>query len=193
MTRLLFCIIIFGVVVGCMQSYDATRVVKVIDFEISPDEDKVAFSALTPVGNSDIWVVDIDGTNLKKITFKDYSPSNRIARFFRKHNWRNFFEIDMRFPVWTKDGRIAFCQKLTKHDVQGVHIVSLRFWTINTDGGDKRLETDKDKSAQKRPSGLISKYKTSERSEKHGKNVYLKDDILWILDDGNSTPKKLIQ
>ncbi|MBU4312789.1 MAG: hypothetical protein KJ706_08750, partial [Candidatus Omnitrophica bacterium] len=92
MIRVGLYIILLGVVVsGCAQVGDGARIVKIVDFEISPDEDKVAFSALTPVGNTDIWVVDIDGSNLKKLTFKDRSPSNHIARFFKKHKWRNFF------------------------------------------------------------------------------------------------------
>jgi len=181
------------IILGCAQVGDGTRIVKIIDFELSPDEDKVAFSALTPIGNTDIWVIDIDGTNLKKLTFKDRSPSNHIARFFRRHKWRNFFEIDMRSPEWTKAGRIAFCQKLTKHDMRGAHTVSLRYWTINSDGTNKRPKTDDDEVLRKRPFGPVNKYKTSERSEKHRKEIYLEDDALWILGDGETNPRKLIQ
>ncbi|MBU4312950.1 MAG: hypothetical protein KJ706_09560, partial [Candidatus Omnitrophica bacterium] len=149
--------------------------------------------ALTPVGNTDIWVVDIDGSNLKKLTFKDRSPSNHIARFFKKHKWRNFFEIDMRFPEWTRDGRIMFCQKLTRHDMNGVRTVSLRYWTMDSEGKDKRPKREEDKIFQQKPFGPINRYKTSERSEKYGRKIYLKDDTLWILDNGETTPEKLIQ
>lgn len=170
-----------------------SQIVKVIDFELSPDEDKIAFSAITPVGNSDIWIINIDGSNLKKLTFKDRSPSNHIARFFRKHKWRGFFEIDMLYPKWTKDWRIVFCQKLTKYDRWGQHTVDRRYWTINLNGTNMRQGIDKDKVIQKGTFGPINKYKISERSSKHNKTILLKNSILWVLDNGDITPRKLIQ
>jgi hypothetical protein len=112
--------VICALLSGCAKT---DKIIKVIDFELSPGEDKIAFTALTPIGNTDIWVVDIDGGNLKKLTFKGLSPSNHAAVFFKKHKWRNFFEIDMHSPEWTKDRRIVFCQEITKHDMWGTHTV----------------------------------------------------------------------
>ncbi len=191
MARVGFCAIVLCMVVaGCTAD---SAIVRIVDFELSPDEDKIAFSAITPVGNTDIWVVEIDGTGLRKLTFKDRSPSNHIARFFKKHKWRNFFEIDPRFPNWTKDGKIVFCQKLTKHDMRGQHTVSLRYWTINSDGTDIRQKTDKDEVIRRGSFGPVNRYKISERSEKYKKKIFLKGDTLWVLNYGDTTPKRLIQ
>lgn len=194
MVRLGFWIAILGIIIaGCVQTGSSAEIIKIIDFEVSPDEDKVAFSALTPIGNTDIWVVGIDGANLKKLTFKDRSLSNHIARFFKKHKWRNFFEIDMYSPEWTVDGRIVFCQRLTKYDMWGFHVVSVRYWTIKPDGTDLRQRTEKDKAIQGRAFGPVNKYKISEQIEKYKKKIFLKDDTLWTLDDGDAIPKKLIK
>ena len=192
MLRIGICVVILGIVVAGCADYKP-EIVKIIDFELSPDENKIAFSALTPIGNTDVWVVDIDGTNLKKLTFKDRSPSNHIVRFFRKHKWRNFYRIDMRAPEWTKDGRISFCQRLTKHDMWGVHIVSLKYWTIDSDGIDRRPETDKDMILRRKPFDAINRAEVFDTSEKHKKKIFLKDGTLWALDFGEATPKKLIQ
>ncbi len=97
------------ILTGCSREpagYSGKDIVKIVSFELSPDESKIAFSALTLIGNTDIWVKDLDGKNLKKLTFQDRSPTNRIAKFFKKHNWKNFFEIDMISPEWTASGRI---------------------------------------------------------------------------------------
>ena len=186
MVRILFGVLIFCIAIsGCASSSDTT-IVKVVDFELSPDEDKIAFSAITPIGNTDIWVVDIDGTSLKKLTFKDRSPTNHLARFFKKRKWRNYFEIDMRYPKWTKDGRIAFCQKLSKHDMHGAHTVSLRYWTIKPDGTEKTPDSVNNEIIRRRP-------KRSEYSEKLKREILRKDGTLWILNDKETTPRKLIQ
>ena len=55
----LYIVLLVVVVSGCAQVGDGACIVKIVDFELSPDENKVAFSALTPVGNTDIWVVEI--------------------------------------------------------------------------------------------------------------------------------------
>ncbi|MBU4590138.1 MAG: hypothetical protein KKG01_04355 [Candidatus Omnitrophica bacterium] len=193
MIRVGLYIILLGVVVsGCAQVGDGARIVKIVDFEISPDEDKVAFSALTPVGNTDIWVVDIDGSNLKKLTFKDRSPSNHIARFFKKHKWRNFFRVDMHSPGWTKDRRIAFCEEITKHHTRGINTVAIRRLTIRPDGSDKKIKTDKDKITQRRPFDPINRPEVSDYSKKHETKIFLRDNTLWVLKNGETNPKKLI-
>lgn len=185
-------IVIFSVLIyGCHQG--PAQIVKVTDFQLSPDEDKIAFSAITPVGNSDIWVVNIDGTDLKKLTFKDQSPSNHIARFFRKHGWRNFYTIDMRSPEWTKEGRIVFCEDITRYHIYGVNNAGLRYLTIKTDGTDKRIKTDKDEIVRVKPFDLINRPIISDQSEKYKKKIFLKDGILWVLNFGEANPKKLIQ
>jgi len=178
---------------GCAKAFDKTDIVKIVDFELSPDEEKIAFAAVTPVGNTDIWVVDINGTNLKKLTFKDRSPTNHLAGFFKKRKWRGFYEVDMCSPAWTKDGDVLFCQKLTKYDMHGARTVNKRYWTIKTDGSDKKSKTAEDKIVIKRPFGPVNRYKTSEQSDKHKKKILLKDDTLWVLSFGESTSKKLMQ
>jgi hypothetical protein len=169
------------------------KIVRVVEFELSPDEGKIALAALTPIGNTDIWVVDIDGKNLKRLTFKDRSPTNRIAQFFRKHRWRNFFEIDMKYPRWTKEGKIMFCQRLTKYDMWGKHIVSFRYWIINPDGTGKRHKKSTDKTVQAEAYEPINRAIVSVQSHKHKKQILLKDGILWALNNGESIPQKLIQ
>ncbi len=171
---------------GCAKTFDKTDIVKIVDFELSPDEEKIAFAAVTPVGNTDIWVVNIDGTNLKKLTFKDHSPTNHLAGFFKKRKWRNFYEINMSSPGWTKDGDVSFCQKLTKHNIWGVRISNLRYWTVKPDGTQKRPAIEK-------PQGPVNRYRRSERSEKYKKEILRKERTLWFLDDGEPTPKRLIQ
>lgn len=190
---LILCTLITGCFHGPGAKAVKSQIIKVTDFELSPDEDKIAFSAITPVGNSDIWVVNIDGTNLKKLTFKDRSPSNHIARFFKRRKWRNFFEIDMLYPKWTRDGRIAFCQRLTKHDVWRVHVVSERYWITNQTGTDRRPKTKKDEVLRRKPLNLIHSYELFDQSERHKKKIFLKGDVLWVLDFGENTPRKLIQ
>ncbi|MFH1854057.1 MAG: hypothetical protein ABH815_01970 [Candidatus Omnitrophota bacterium] len=189
--------IMCALIAGCShgpKTVDAGhQIVKITDFELSPDENKIAFSAITPIGNSDIWVVDIDGINLKKLTFKDHSPSNHIARFFQKRKWRNFYTIDMRDPKWTRDGKIAFVQRLIKHDMWGVHAVNVKQWTINPDGTDKRIKADKDEIVRRKPFDSINRAVIFDTSEKHKKKIFLKDKTLWVLDDGDTNPKKLIQ
>jgi len=177
----IFCIIL----TGCSREpagYTGKGIVKIVSFELSPDESKIAFSALTPVGNTDIWVKDLDGKNLKKLTFQDCSPTNRIAKFFKKHNWKNFFEIDMISPEWTSDGRISFCQKLSKIDSWGAHAVNFIFWTINPDGTDKRRKRDVDRILQRKPFDPINRAEITGRSEKYKKKIILKDGDLLILD-----------
>ncbi|PIP68272.1 MAG: hypothetical protein COW92_02135 [Candidatus Omnitrophica bacterium CG22_combo_CG10-13_8_21_14_all_43_16] len=177
----IFCIILTGCSrepAGCTGK----GIVKIVSFELSPDESKIAFSALTPVGNTDIWVKDLDGKNLKKLTFQDCSPTNRIAKFFKKHNWKNFFEIDMISPEWTSDGRISFCQKLSKIDFWGAHAVNFIFWTINSDGTDKRRKRDVDRISQRKPFDPINRAEMIDRSEKYKKKIILKDGDLLILD-----------
>jgi len=188
---------IFGfIITGCSQGpdrYAAKDIVKIIDFELSPDESKIAFSAITPIGNLDIWVVDISGKNLKKLTFQDHSPTNRIARFFKKRRWRNFFEIDMRYPEWTENGRVAFCQELSKTDTWSVHTAGRRYWTINPNGRDKKPLTESDKILKREQPASVNKFKFSGRSEKHNLSVLLKNDAFWVLKDGTASPQKLIQ
>jgi hypothetical protein len=164
-----------------------------VDFELSPDEDKIAFSAVTTVGNTDIWVININGTNLKKLTFKDRSPSNHVARFFKKHKWRNYYEIDMHSPEWIKDGRIAFCEEITNHHVSGIRTVGLIYWTIKPDGSEKRRKRDTDQIVRRRPFSPIHSFELSDQSEKYKKKIFLKDTTLWFLDYGETIPKKLIQ
>jgi hypothetical protein len=180
-------------IAGCIRIDDSKGIVKIVDFQISPDEDKIAFSAITPAGNIDIWVIDIDSTNLKRLTFKDRSPSNHMARFFKKHKWRNFYEIDMHSAAWTKDGRIMFCQELTEHHKWGIRTVSSIYWTIKPDGTDKKRSTSRDEAAQRRPFDPINSPDISDFSEKHKKKIFIKDDTLYVLGDGSTTPKRLIR
>jgi len=168
-------------------------IIKVTDFELSPDEEKIAFAAVTPVGNTDIWVVNIDGTGLKKLTFQDHSPSNHIARFFKKRKWRNFYEIDACFPEWTTDGRIMFREEITKHHNFGVNTYGLVYRTIKPDGTDKKSKIKKDKLADKGPFDPINRAILSDYSEKHKKKIFLKEGIAWVLDYGKDKPEKLIQ
>jgi hypothetical protein len=197
MYKLALCVMILGlIVIGCSREaykYTAKDIVQIADFELSPDESKIAFSAITLTGNLDIWVVDIGGKNLRKLTFQDRSPTNRIAKYFKKHRWRNFFEIDMRYPKWTKDGRIAFCQQLSKTDTWSVHTVSRKYWTINPNGTDKKPQTDLDKLIKREKSELVNKFKFSDYSEKNKVKILLKNDDLWILKDGETRPQMLIQ
>lgn len=173
------------ILTGCSREpagYSGKDIVKIVSFELSPDESKIAFSALTLIGNTDIWVKDLDGKNLKKLTFQDRSPTNRIAKFFKKHNWKNFFEIDMISPEWTADGRVSFCQKLSKIDSWGKHAVNFIFWTINPDGTDRRQKRDIDKILQRKPFDPINRAEIIDRSEKYKKKIILKDGDLLILD-----------
>jgi len=198
MARIALSIFIFiTVIVGCTpvdsEDYAKSRIVKVIDFELSPDEDKIAFSAITLVGNTDIFVIDIDGANLKKLTFKDRSPSNHIAKFFKKHKWRNFFEINMYSPEWTKEGRIAFCEEITRHHITGVNTAGLIQRTIEFDGSKKRIKTEEDEIARRKPFDPINRPIITDQSEKHKKKIFLEDGILWVLNYDKPSPRKLIQ
>jgi len=190
-------IIIFGIIIGGCTSrqadYDKKDIVKISDFELSPDEEKIAFSAITSVGNLDIWVIGIDGKNLQKLTFQNRSPTNHIARFFKKHYWRNFFEIDMSCPKWIEGGRIEFCQQLSKIDNWSTRTVNRRYWTIDSSGADRKPQTDLNRIIKRQQSALINKFKFSDRSEKYKLKVFLKNDGLWILKDGTTAPQKLIQ
>lgn len=188
-----FCIIITGCSSRLPTDYVKRDILKIADFELSPDQEKIAFSAITPVGNLDIWVVDVDGKNLRKLTFQDSSPTNRIAKFFKKHRWRNFFEIDMNCPKWTEDGRIAFCQRLSKTDNWSGRTVSRRYWTINSDGTDKRPQADPYKITKEQRYHPLNKFKFSARSEKYKMNILLKNNDLWVTRDGAAGPQKLIQ
>jgi len=173
------------ILTGCSREssgYTGKNIVKIISFELSPDESKIAFSALTPAGNTDIWVKDLDGKNLKKLTFQDRSPTNIIAKFFKKNNWKNFFQIDMISPEWTVDGRISFCQRLSKVDSWGKSAVNFIFWTINPDGTGKRQKRDMDKILYRRPFDPINRAESIDLSEKHKKKIILKDGDLLILD-----------
>lgn len=189
--------ILVVVVVGCAattdENYAKSRITNVVDFELSPDEDKIAFTAITPVGNTDIFVIDIDGTNLKKLTFKDYSPSNHIARFFKRHKWRNFFEIDMHSPEWTKEGRIVFCEEITKHHMTGINTAGLIQRTIESDGSKKRIKTEKDEVVRRKSFDPINRPIISDQSEKHKKKIFLENSTLWVLNYGEVNPRKLIQ
>ena len=188
-------VVIAIILAGCAAATPDARgqIVKIVDFELSPDEDKIAFSALTPIGNTDVWVVDIDGTNLKKLTFKDRSPSNHVARFFKKRKWRNFYEVDMHSPEWTKGGRIAFCEEITRHHETGVNTAGLIYRTIKPDGTDRRYKTDNDEIVRRKPFDPIHSFELSDQSEKHKKKIFLQDSTLWFLDFGETTPKKLIE
>jgi len=197
MLKLIFRIIVFGVITGScagrQADYTKKDIVKIADFELSPDEEKIAFSAITSVGNLDVWVIDIDGKNLRKLTFQDRSPTNHIAKFFKKYHWRNFFEIDMSCPKWTGGGRIEFCQQLSKINNWSVRTVSKRYWTIDPSGIDKKPRIGLDKSIKNQQSAPLNKFKFSDRSEKYKLKIFLKNDGLWILKDGTSVPQKLIQ
>lgn len=182
-----WCVAFIVIITGCSFSpanYSKNDIIKITDFELSPDEGKIAFSAITPVGNLDIWVVGIDGKNLRKLTFKDHSPSNHIARFFKKHKWVNYFEIDMSSPKWTSDGRIAFCQKLTKSDIWGPHTLSLMFWTIKPDGTERKPI---------KPFEPVNRFEASFDSQKYKKKIFLKYGTLWYLNYGEVSPTRLIQ
>lgn len=192
--KLNICVLIFCIFfIGCAKVADSKDIVKIIDFELSPDENKIAFSASTPVGNTDIWVVDIDGSNLKKLSFKDHSPSNHIARFFKKHKWRNFYVIDMSAPEWTKDGRIAFCEEITQYQNTGIRTAAVAYQTMKTDGSDKRPKTQKDEIVRRKPFDPINRAIISEESKKNKKKFFLTDGILWVLDYEKSNPEKLIR
>jgi len=197
--KLLKClwIVICGLIItGCGYEpgwYTAKDIVKITDFELSPGESKIAFSAITPIGNLDIWVVDLDGKNLKRLTFQDRSLTNRIAKVFKSLHWRNFFEIDMCYPGWTNNGRVAFCQKLAKTDAWSTRTVTMKYWTINSDGTDKKPQADSDKIAQRGRSAPVNRFRFSDRSEKYKVKILLKDDDLLILKDGEASLKRLIQ
>lgn len=197
MLKLVLGVVIFGVIIGgCaarQADYTKKDIVKIVDFELSPDQEKIVFSAITPTGNLDIWVVDIDGENLRKLTYLDRSPTNRIAKFFKKHRWRNFFEIDMCYPGWTGDGRVIFCQKLLKTDTWSARTVSRIYWTINSNGTDKKPHTDSDKIIKRQQYPSLNKFKFSDQSEKYKVKILLKNDDLWILRDGVAISKKLIK
>ena len=197
MAKLVIFFIILGIVIsGCSHkpaTYTKHDIVKITDFELSPDESKIAFSAITPTGNLDIWVVDIDGKNLKKLTFQDRSPTNHIAKFFKRHRWRNFFEIDMISPKWTTDGRILFCQELSKSDMWSTRTVNYMFWTINPDGTDKKSKKDEDKALQRRPFDPINRAEISDKSDKYKIKILLKNNDLLVLKDGETALRRLIQ
>jgi len=197
MRKILWLAILCVSVASCRYvSYESdlkSRIVKVTDFEISPDESKIAFSALTPVGNSDIWVVNIDGTGLKKLTFKDWSPSNHIAKFFKKRGWRNFFEINMLYPKWTEDNKITFCQKLTKHDTWGMYCLNEKYLVIDQDGSNMKIKTSHDNVLRRKSLQLIHSYELTDQSYRYKKKIFVKDDILWVLDFGETSPRKIIQ
>ena len=198
MAKIVISIFIFIIAtVGCSpvdsEDYASSKIVKVVDFELSPDENKIAFSAITPLGNTDIFVIDIDGTNLKKLTFKDRSPSNHIAKFFKKHKWRNFFEINMDSPKWTKEGRIAFCEEITRHLITGVNTASLIQRTIEFDGSKKRIKNEEDEIVSRKPFDPINRPIISDQSKKHKKKIFLEDGIIWVLSYSKASPKKLIQ
>ena len=178
---------------GCAKAFDKTDIVKIVDFELSPDEEKIAFAAVTPAGNTDTWVVDINGTNLKKLTFKDRSPTNNLARFFKKRKWRGFYEIDVHSPLWTSDGRVFFCEEITSHHATGIKTVDLIQWTIKPDGTKKREKTDKDKVVRRKPFDPINRPIISDQSEKHKKKIFLKDGVLWVLNYDETSPRKLVQ
>lgn len=196
MLRIALGIIILGIITGGCNgavNYSKSDIIKITDFELSPDESKIAFSAVTPVGNMDIWVVDIDGKNLKKLTFQDSSPTNHIAKFFKRHRWRNFFEIDMISPRWTAGGRILFCQELSKSDMWSTRTVNYMFWTINPDGTDKKSKKDEDKILQRRPFDPINRAEISDHSDRYKIKILLKNNDLLILKDGETSPQRLIQ
>jgi hypothetical protein len=197
MPKLIFRVIIFCVIIsGCVVHQDAYTkkdIVKIIDFELSPDESNIAFSAITLIGNLDIWVIGIDGKNLKKLTFQDRSLTNHIAKYFKNKRWRNYFEINMVSPKWTTNGRILFCQRLSKTDMWSTRTVNCIFWTIDPVGTNKRSRTDKDKVVEKETPSLIHTFKISDLSDKYKKKIFLKYDTLWYLNYGETTPKKLIQ
>ena len=96
-------------------------------------------------------------------------------------------------PKWTTDGRILFCQELSKSDMWSTRTVNYMFWTINSDGTNKKPKTDKDKILQRKPFDPINRAEISARSDKHKKKILLKNDDLWILRDGTTSPQKLIQ
>ncbi|MDP2921786.1 MAG: hypothetical protein Q8O12_05430 [Candidatus Omnitrophota bacterium] len=185
--RLTLCLALFCAVInGCdiqPAAYTKNDIVKITDFELSPDEEKIAFSAITPIGNLDIWVVNIDGKNLKKLTFQDRSPTNHIARFFKKRRWRNYFEIDMCYPKWIDSGHIAFCQSLTKYEMWGTRLISKRFWVISPDGTGKTSTEPFNTEGIKKPSIL---------SEKLRRTFFIKHNTLWYFDNKDLIPKKLI-
>lgn len=188
----IFCVIL----TGCGQGpyiYTKKDIVKITNFELSPDEEKIAFSASNPAGNMDIWVVGIDGNSLKKLTFQGSSLTNLIARYFKRHKWKNFFEVDMISPEWTADGRIVFCQELSKTDMWSRRVVNYMFWTINPDGTDKRSKKDKDKVLQRKPFDPINRAEVLDQSVRHNKKILLKDGYLWVLKEGDTSPIKLIQ
>lgn len=197
MLKLVLRVVIFGVIIGGCAAHQADYakkdIVKIVDFELSLDEGKIVFSAITPTGNLDIWVVDINGENLRKLTYEDCSPTNRIAKFFKKHHWRNFFEIDMCYPGWTGSGRVIFCQRLLKTDTWSARTVSRIYWTINSNGTDKKRQTDLDKVIKSRQSSSLNKFKFSGQSEKYKVKILLKNDDLWILKDGATILQKLIR
>jgi len=197
MLKLVLRAVIFGVIIGgCaarQADYTKKDIIKITDFELSPDEEKIVFSAITPTGNLDIWVVDIYGKNLRKLTYASRLPTNRIAKFFKKRRWRNFFEIDMCYPGWTDSGRVVFCQRLLKTDTWGARTVSRIYWTINSNGTDKKPRTDLDKIIKRQRSSSLNKFKFSGQSEKYKVKILLKNDDLWVLRDGATTLQKLIR
>jgi len=76
MARLtLFLILLYAFINGCNiqpAGYSKNDIVRIADFELSPDEEKIAFSAINPTGNMDIWVVGIDGKTSGNLPFRIY-------------------------------------------------------------------------------------------------------------------------
>jgi len=64
---------------------------------------------------------------------------DRTVNFFKKHKWRNFFEIDMHSPKWTRDGKIAFCEETTRHHTTGINTARLIQRTIRSNGTERLL------------------------------------------------------
>lgn len=129
----------------------------------SPDGDRIAFIRNAGNANSDVWVMDADGTNLRRLTkhpareiHPQWSPDGtRIV--FARYNDRNFEIWTMRAdgraearltrnrindinPAWSPDGRsIAFASQRVsaQYDIYVMDVDGKRQRRLTSSGGDE--------------------------------------------------------
>lgn len=84
----------------------------VYDYDLSVDGKRVVYSALREDDGADLWVVDVDGSNLRRLLA---CPEARCIA-----------------PAWSPDGRIAYERQEAVADGSGAP----RIWLLDPDDGD---------------------------------------------------------
>ena len=169
---------------------------------ISPDDKRIAFHAIDSSKNADIWVMDVDGENPKRLTFNrnasnpTWSPDGgriafeagippRTSIYVMNADGTNIIKltnnsVDNKEPAWSPDGKkIIFSAKQKRGRIRNLR----NLYLIHPEKGQTLKLTNNTKTGQQSSQPAWSP---------DGKHIaYIYDNDLFLMSAGGKNQRKL--